>query len=30
MDKPILVKDIPAIKQMAAGLDHFLAIDRKG
>lgn len=30
LDNPVLVKDLPPIKQMAAGLDHFLALDKKG
>ena len=28
--EPILVQNLPAIKQMAAGSDHFLAVDKKG
>jgi len=30
LDKPIFVKDLPPIKMIGAGLDHFLALDRKG
>ena len=30
LDQPILIKNLPQIKQMACGLDHFLALDKKG
>jgi alpha-tubulin suppressor-like RCC1 family protein len=30
LDKPIFVKDLPPIKMIATGLDHFLALDKKG
>jgi alpha-tubulin suppressor-like RCC1 family protein len=30
LDKPMHIKELPPIKQMAAGLDHFLAVDKKG
>jgi len=30
LEKPIFVKDLPPIKMIAAGLDHLLALDKKG
>lgn len=30
LNKPIYVKDLPPIKMIATGLDHFLALDKKG
>jgi len=30
LDKPLLVKDLPPLKMVAAGDDHILMLDRKG
>lgn len=30
LDNPIHVKDIPALKMIACGLDHFLGLDKTG
>lgn len=30
VDKPIIVKDLPFVKQIAAGVDHFLCVDKNG
>ena len=29
-NEPILVKDLPAVSQIATGVDHFLALDKNG
>lgn len=29
-DKPILVKDLPSLKMMATGTDHFLGLTKDG
>ena len=30
LDNPILVKDIPPLKMIACGLDHFIGLDKNG
>lgn len=30
VDKALAVKDLPPIKQISAGVDHFLCLDTKG
>jgi alpha-tubulin suppressor-like RCC1 family protein len=30
LDSPIFVKDLPPLKMIATGLDHFLGLDAKG
>jgi alpha-tubulin suppressor-like RCC1 family protein len=30
LDNPIHVKDIPALKMIACGLDHFIGLDKTG
>jgi alpha-tubulin suppressor-like RCC1 family protein len=30
LDNPIYVKDIPALKMIACGLDHFIGLDKTG